>query len=72
VSNGGDGRSMQEQMPQQYEELIQVCDKLELHFKDMQDIEFTIEEGKLYSIKCLVASSFKASALILNILFNFS
>ena len=42
ASNGGDGGSMQEQMPQQYEELVRVCNRLELHFKDMQDIEFTI------------------------------
>lgn len=51
ASNGGNGGSMQEQMPQQYEELVQVCNKLELHFKDMQDIEFTIEEGKLYILQ---------------------
>ncbi len=51
ASNGGDGGSMQEQMPQQYEELVQICNRLELHFKDMQDIEFTIEEGKLYILQ---------------------
>ena len=63
VSNGGDGRSMQEQMPQQYEELIQVCDKLELHFKDMQDIEFTIEEGKLYILQTRGGKRSAASAV---------
>jgi len=47
----GDGRSMQEKMPQMYAELLIVCDRLEAHFKDMQDIEFTIEEGKLYILQ---------------------
>ena len=63
VSNGGDGSSMQEQMPRQYEELVQVCDKLELHFKDMQDIEFTIEEGKLYILQTRKGKRSAASAV---------
>ena len=63
ASKGGDGGSMQEQMPQQYEELIQVCDKLELHFKDMQDIEFTIEEGKLYILQTRRGKRSAASAV---------
>eukprot|EP00919_Chromeraceae_sp_WS-2016_P026550 GHVR01063041.1.p1 GENE.GHVR01063041.1~~GHVR01063041.1.p1 ORF type:complete len:315 (-),score=24.41 GHVR01063041.1:731-1675(-) len=46
-----DGSSMQEQMPELYDKLVSICDKLELHFKDMQDIEFTIEEGRLYILQ---------------------
>ncbi|MBD3360934.1 pyruvate, phosphate dikinase [Candidatus Peregrinibacteria bacterium] len=34
-----------------YDELIEVKDKLEEHYKDMQDIEFTIEKGKLYLLQ---------------------
>ncbi len=63
ASNGGDGRSMQEQMPKQYEELVQVCNKLESHFKDMQDIEFTIEEGKLYILQTRRGKRSAASAV---------
>lgn len=51
ASDSGDGSSMQECMPKQYDELLEFCTKLEKHFKDMQDIEFTIEESKLYILQ---------------------
>lgn len=38
-------------MPEVYEEFDLVCQKLELHYQDMQDIEFTIEKGKLYLLQ---------------------
>jgi len=38
-------------MPEVYDELMAIMDKLERHYKDMQDIEFTIEEGKLYMLQ---------------------
>ena len=43
--------SMEESMPQMYKELNEVREKLEKHNKDMQDIEFTIQEGKLYLLQ---------------------
>jgi pyruvate, orthophosphate dikinase len=46
-----DGTSMQELMQKAYEELLSICAKLESHYGDMQDIEFTIEEGKLYILQ---------------------
>lgn len=46
-----DGSSMEELMPELYKELLSVCEKLEGHCGDMQDIEFTIEEGKLYILQ---------------------
>ncbi len=46
-----DGTSMQELMPKNYEELLLICAKLEGHYGDMQDIEFTIEEGSLYILQ---------------------
>jgi len=46
-----DGTSMQELLPKAYEELISICAKLESHYGDMQDIEFTIEERKLYILQ---------------------
>ncbi|HEX3697361.1 MAG TPA: pyruvate, phosphate dikinase [Polyangia bacterium] len=39
-------------MPKAYKELLDIRKKLEKHYKDMQDIEFTIEGGKLYMLQC--------------------
>jgi pyruvate,orthophosphate dikinase len=38
-------------MPEVYQQFVDVCDKLEAHYKDMQDIEFTVERGKLYLLQ---------------------
>jgi len=38
-------------MPDVYAQLLDIVDKLEHHFKDMQDIEFTIQEGKLFLLQ---------------------
>ncbi len=43
--------SMEEAMPEAYAELARVFDLLELHYKDMQDIEFTVERGKLWMLQ---------------------
>src|SRR3989449_2282602 len=42
---------LQRRMPKAYEELLQIADRLERHYKDMQDIEFTVQEGKLYLLQ---------------------
>jgi pyruvate,orthophosphate dikinase len=47
----GNGESMQEVMPDITKELIKILQDLELHYKDMQDVEFTIEEGKIYILQ---------------------
>jgi len=39
------------EMPQTYQELLRVADILEHHYRDMQDMEFTIEKGKLYMLQ---------------------
>ena len=39
-------------MPKLYQELFDIRTKLEQHYRDMQDIEFTIQEGKLYMLQC--------------------
>lgn len=57
------GSSMQEVMPKLYDEILHVCSKLEQHFKDMQDIEFTIEEGKLYILQTRSGKRAAASAV---------
>jgi len=38
-------------MPEVYEQLVEIYQKLENHFRDMQDLEFTIEAGKLYLLQ---------------------
>lgn len=40
-----------EEMPEIYEEFAGICNTLEKHYRDMQDIEFTIERGKLYMLQ---------------------
>ncbi len=40
-----------EKMPAAYEELVEIYQKLEKHYRDMQDIEFTIERGKLWMLQ---------------------
>ncbi|GLC41497.1 hypothetical protein PLESTB_001005100 [Pleodorina starrii] len=39
-------------LPGAYQQLIDNCALLEKHYKDMQDIEFTVQEGKLYMLQC--------------------
>jgi len=43
--------SLEEEMPQLYQELCDIYRKLETHYKDMQDLEFTIENSKLYLLQ---------------------
>lgn len=43
--------SLEEAMPKAYGELVEVFDKLENHYRDMQDIEFTIQENKLWMLQ---------------------
>ena len=44
-------RSMEEAMPAAYAELVQVRETLERHYRDMQDIEFTVQSNKLYMLQ---------------------
>ena len=46
--------TLEKLMPLQYKELYGYQKRLEQHYKDMQDIEFTIEKGKLYMLQCRV------------------
>jgi pyruvate,orthophosphate dikinase len=43
--------SMEESLPQIYKELNEVQEKLKKHYKDMQDMEFTVQEGKLWLLQ---------------------
>ncbi|MFN8488704.1 MAG: pyruvate, phosphate dikinase [Caldilineaceae bacterium] len=42
---------LRQDMPQVYQQFIDICDRLEQHFHDMQDVEFTIERGKLWMLQ---------------------
>ena len=42
---------MAEVLPDVYKQFLEVCDILEKHYRDMQDMEFTIEKGKLYMLQ---------------------
>jgi pyruvate,orthophosphate dikinase len=43
---------MAEKFPEAYKQFVEVCDLLEKHYHDMQDMEFTVENGKLYMLQC--------------------
>jgi pyruvate, orthophosphate dikinase len=48
---GAKPAAMEEAMPEVYAELAAVFDRLETHYRDMQDIEFTVERGKLWMLQ---------------------
>ncbi len=43
--------TLKEVMPECYDEFVKICNTLENHYKDMQDMEFTIENGKLFMLQ---------------------
>jgi pyruvate,orthophosphate dikinase len=54
---------MAEALPDAYEELLETMRKLERHFREMQDIEFTVEEGKLFLLQTRSGKRTAAAAL---------
>jgi pyruvate,orthophosphate dikinase len=55
--------SLETSMPKVYRELDAIRRRLERHFRDMQDIEFTIQEGKLWMLQCRVGKRTGTAAL---------
>ncbi|MCQ2138199.1 MAG: pyruvate, phosphate dikinase, partial [Bacteroidales bacterium] len=55
--------SLETAMPEVYKELDGIQQKLEEHYKDMQDIEFTIQDGKLWMLQCRVGKRTGIAAL---------
>ena len=43
---------MAQKFPQAYKDFVKVCETLENRYHDMQDMEFTVEDGKLYMLQC--------------------
>ena len=54
---------LHEEMPHVYEQFVDIANKLEQHYKDMQDMEFTIEDGKLYMLQTRNGKRTAAAAL---------
>jgi pyruvate,orthophosphate dikinase len=54
---------LRERMPAAYDELLETMGALERHYRDMQDIEFTVEEGKLYLLQTRTAKRTAAAAI---------
>ncbi|MCR5694455.1 MAG: pyruvate, phosphate dikinase [Clostridia bacterium] len=54
---------MAEQFPDAYKDFVDVCEKLEKHYRDMQDMEFTVENGKLYMLQCRAGKRTARAAL---------
>ena len=54
---------LQQDMPEVYEQFKSIANKLENHYKDMQDMEFTIENGKLYMLQTRNGKRTAAAAL---------
>ncbi|TDR93594.1 pyruvate, phosphate dikinase [Enterovirga rhinocerotis] len=50
-ASGSDKPSMEKAMPDSYAELVRIYGLLEKHYRDMQDMEFTVEEGKLWMLQ---------------------
>ena len=71
VRTGKQVHRMQREMPDSYRQLVATCEKLEKHYKEPQDIEFTIEQGRFYLLqtrnaKMNAASMIKTSVDMVN------
>ena len=62
-ANSSNLPAMEEVMPQVYGELLEVRDKLEDRYRDMQDIEFTVERGRLWMLQTRTGKRTAAAAL---------
>ncbi len=51
IAAGSDKPSLQKLMPDAFDSFVQISKKLEQHYRDMQDLEFTIERGKLWMLQ---------------------
>ena len=51
IAAGSDKPSLEAVMPEAFKQFTAICDQLETHYRDMQDLEFTIEQGKLYMLQ---------------------
>ncbi|HUO92475.1 MAG TPA: pyruvate, phosphate dikinase [Rhizomicrobium sp.] len=61
--SGAKKPSMEEAMPQSYAELKRIAERLEAHYRDMQDVEFTVQDGKLFMLQTRSGKRTAESAL---------
>jgi pyruvate,orthophosphate dikinase len=61
--SGTDDSCLEDEMPEIYRELTEIYKKLEAHYHDMQDIEFTIEKGKLWMLQTRTGKRSTAAAV---------
>ena len=60
---GSDLPCLEEEMPELYKQLVEIRETLEKHYRDMQDMEFTIQDGKLYMLQTRNGKRTGAAAL---------
>ncbi|WP_436642964.1 pyruvate, phosphate dikinase [Microbaculum sp. FT89] len=51
LASGSDKPSLESVMPRAFSEFVRICDVLEKHYRDMQDVEFTVEQDKLWMLQ---------------------
>jgi pyruvate,orthophosphate dikinase len=51
IRNTQEISNLENEMPEAYKEFLEICDKLERHYRDMQDVEFTVEKNKLWMLQ---------------------
>ena len=54
---------MAEQLPEAYDQLVETVERLEQHYRDMQDVEFTVERGTLYLLQTRTGKRTAAAAM---------
>ncbi len=59
----GDPPSLEEAMPEVYHQLVEIYQRLERHYRDMQDIEFTIQKGRLWMLQTRTGKRTAAAAV---------
>jgi pyruvate,orthophosphate dikinase len=62
LAQQADDLAMEEALPQVYQQLLQLAARLEKHYGDMQDIEFTVQQGKLYLLQTRAGKRSAAAA----------
>ena len=63
VTGKNDDESLERRMPEAFKTLVSIGARLEKHFRDMQDLEFTIQEGHLYMLQCRSAKRTSPAAV---------
>ena len=63
IASGSDKPSLEKAMPGAFAELVQISKQLEHHYRDMQDLEFTVEKGKFWILQTRAAKRTTRAAL---------